>query len=236
MKTIAEAIIKVMDEVNWVAKNMTVGNGNSSYKWVSDKDVKLPLRESMIKNWLCILPISVTPKIQIDRWEEEVQDYTSKQMVMRTKQSVFTEADTKYLLLHTSWESIELTWYGQGVDSQDKGAGKATTYALKNTLLNMFLIPTGVDTDDTHSDDLPVPPKKAYTPKTSEPSNKKKYFNFPDMQACIDAWCVTWEDFRKVIEQDWYTVSKYPAKAIEEYLKTWNVTKDMFYESYWGGL
>ena len=77
---------------------------------------------------------------------------------------------------------------------------------------------------------------KAYTPKTSESSNKKKYFNFPDMQACIDAWCVTWEDFRKVIEQDWYTVSKYPAKAIEEYLKTWNVTKDMFFESYWEGL
>jgi hypothetical protein len=29
--------------------------------------------------------------------------------------------------------------------------------------------------------------KKAYTPKTSEPSSKKKYFNFPDMQSCIDA-------------------------------------------------
>ena len=30
---------------------------------------------------------------------------------------------------------------------------------MKNTLLNMFLVPTGVDTDDTHSDDLPIPKK-----------------------------------------------------------------------------
>ena len=53
-------------------------------------------------------------------------------MVKKSKQSVFTDAHTKYLLLHTSGESIELSGYGQGVDTQDKGAGKATTYALKN--------------------------------------------------------------------------------------------------------
>jgi hypothetical protein len=29
----------------------------------------------------------------------------------------------------------------------------------------MFLVPTGVDTDDTHSDDHPIP-KKTTTPKT----------------------------------------------------------------------
>jgi hypothetical protein len=85
---------------------------------------------------------------------------------MKTKQSVFTEVDTRYILLHTSGESIELAGYGQGVDTQDKGAGKATTYALKNTLLNMFLIPTGVDTDNTHSDDIVVP-KATLTTKST---------------------------------------------------------------------
>jgi hypothetical protein len=236
MKALAEAIKKVMEEVNWVAKNMTVWTWWSSYKWVWDADVKQVVRESMIKNWLSILPTWVSSKIQIDRWEEDDTYNKQPPYPKKTKQSIFTEVETKYILLHTSWETIELAWYGHWVDTQDKGAWKATTYALKNTLLNMFLVPTWVDTDNTHSDDLPVPPKKAYTPKTSEPSSKKKYFNFPDMQACIDAWCVTWEDFRRVIEQDWYTVSKYPAKAIEEYLKTWNVTKDMFFESYWEGL
>ncbi len=148
-----------MDEVNWVAKNMTVWTGQNSYKWVSDKDVKQAIRESMLKNWLSILPIWVMPKIQIDRWEE-VDSY-SKTWAMKTKQSIFTEVETRYLLLHTSWESIELAGYGQWVDTQDKWAWKATTYALKNTLLNMFLIPTWVDTDNTHSDEYDVPKKKA---------------------------------------------------------------------------
>ena len=84
------------------------------------------------------------------------------------KQSVFTDAHTKYLLLHTSGESIELSGYGQGVDTQDKGAGKATTYALKNVLLDTFLVIKGdeMDTDATHSNDIEVP--KVYTKKQSQ--------------------------------------------------------------------
>lgn len=176
MKEIAQAINAVMDEVNWVAKNMTVWTWTNSYKWVSDKDVKQAIRESMIKNWLSILPNWVTSKIQIDRWEEVDQYSKSTPKDMKTKQSIFTEVETKYILLHTSWEFIELAWYGQWVDTQDKWAGKATTYALKNTLLNMFLIPTWVDTDDTHSDDLPIPKKEV--PKAKE-----------ETKVSFDSWC-----------------------------------------------
>tara|TARA_R110000744_G_scaffold372074_1_gene483516 strand:+ start:3994 stop:4116 length:123 start_codon:yes stop_codon:yes gene_type:complete len=40
--------------------------------------------------------------MKLDRWEEETQKYGSQEMIMKTKQSVFTEVDTTYLLLHTS--------------------------------------------------------------------------------------------------------------------------------------
>ena len=160
MKDISLAMIAVMNDVNWVAKNMQVWEWKNSYKWVSDKDVKEAIRESMIKNWLSILPIWVSPKIQIDRWQEDDTYQKQPPYPKKTKQSVFTEVETRYLLIHTSWESIELAWYGQWVDTQDKGAWKATTYALKNTLLNMFLIPTWVDTDNTHSDEYDIPKKK----------------------------------------------------------------------------
>lgn len=170
MKNISLAIIEVMKEIEWVAKAMTVWKWDNSYKWVADKDVKQALRDSMTKNWLSLLPTGVESKIQIDRWEEVDPYSKSVPKDMKSKQSVFTEVTTKYILLHTSGESIELAWYWQGVDTQDKGAGKATTYALKNTLLNMFLIPTGVDTDNTHSDEYDVPAKKTttYTRKADE--------------------------------------------------------------------
>lgn len=186
-KLIAEAIIKVMTEVQIVWKNMTVWSGSNSYEWVADKDVKQAIRASMIKNWLSLLPTGIESKIQIDRWEE-VDSYSKETpKAMKTKQSVFTEVDTRYILLHTSGESIELAGYGQGVDTQDKGAGKATTYALKNTLLNMFLIPTGVDTDNTHSDDHEVPKNKTPT----APVKSRPIVNIPtglELHKCLKCW------------------------------------------------
>jgi len=208
MKEISLAIKAVMDEVNGVAKNMTVGSGSNSYKWVSDKDVKQAIRESMIKNWLSVLPTGITSKVQIDRWEEDDTYNKQPPYPKKTKQSIFTEVETKYILLHTSGESLELCGYGQGVDTQDKGAGKATTYALKNTLLNMFLIPTGVDTDDTHSDDLPVPQKKEYQ---KNDDNDKPWFNEPQL-----------EGLEKVISK--YTT---PDEAIKEAMVKYKVSKPM---------
>ncbi len=182
MKSISEAIIKVMTEIEWVAKSMTVWTGTNAYKWVSDKDVRIVMRDAMIKNWLTIVPISVTPTIQVDRWEEDDTYWKQPPYPKKSKQSIFTEVVTKYLLIHTSGESIELAWYGQWVDSQDKGAGKATTYALKNTLLNMFLVPTWVDTDDTHSDDLPTPPKRT----TESPTGEKRQFARTEADDLLD--------------------------------------------------
>ena len=203
MKEIAQAIKLVMEEVNWVAKNMTVWTWNGSYKWVSDKDVKQAIRESMIKNWLSILPTWVKSNIKMDRWEEE-SEWNWKTQI-KTKQSVFTDVETKYILLHTSWDSIELAWYGQWVDTQDKWAGKATTYALKNTLLNMFLIPTWVDTDDTHSDDLPVPPKKEEQPKKWYNDVDKNIDKWYDM---VQSWDATPQGIIDRIEAQWYTINK----------------------------
>ena len=202
MEQITKAINAVMTEINWVAKNMTVWSWNNSYQWVADKDVKQLIRDSMIKNWLSILPIWWTPKIQIDRWEEQVEDYKTKQMVIKTKQSIFTEIETEYLLLHTSWESIKVYWYWQWVDTQDKWAGKATTYALKNTLLNMFLIPTWVDTDNTHSDDLDIPQKPKYENNDDLPWIWDK--NIDNLSDLIADWkTFTMADIRKK-----YKVSK----------------------------
>ena len=157
MKNITEAILAVMKEVKGVDKTMNVGSGESTYKGVSDQLVKETIRPSMIKHGLTLIPKSVEAKTKTDRWEE-VGKFGSKQ-----KQSTFTEVNTMYTLLHRSGESLEVCGYGHGVDSQDKGAGKATTYALKYALLYLFLVPTGKldDADETYSDDVSVPKTKA---------------------------------------------------------------------------
>ena len=155
-KNITKAIIAVMKKVEGIDKSMTVGSGANAYKGVPDQDVKKVIGKAMAEYGLCIVPVSVTASTRVDRWEESTQ-YGVKQ-----KQAVLVEATTKYLLLHESGESIELTGYGHGTDTQDKAAGKATTYALKYTLLYTFLVPTGKidDSDNHHSDEYNVPAKQ----------------------------------------------------------------------------
>ena len=164
---IAKAVVSVMQQVKGMEKNSKVGTGNYAYDGTKDQDVKEVFNKALAENGLCILPIGIEEKTKIDRWEEET-NYGKKY-----KQSIFTKVKTKYLLLHTSGESIELAGYGQGIDTQDKGAGKATTYALKNCLLLTFLTPVGKidDTDNTHSNDISTPESNS---KKDERWNKIK--------------------------------------------------------------
>lgn len=153
-KSISKAIIAVMQQVRGIEKNARVGSGNSAYDGTKDKDVKEAFSVALADNGLCIVPTSIEEETDIQRWTEDTQ-WGAKQ-----KQSVFTKVRTKYLLIHESGESIELAGYGHGVDPQDKAAGKALTYALKNTLLYTFLTPVGKidDADATHSNDVATPP------------------------------------------------------------------------------
>ena len=156
MKELAEAVIAVMKEVKGMEKNSKVGKGNHQYNGTKDQDVKEVFNEALANNGLCILPIGIEESTELNRWVENTQ-YGDKQ-----KQSVFTKVTTKYLLLHTSGQSVELAGYGHGVDTQDKGAGKATTYALKNCLLYTFLTPVGKidDSETTHSEEIETPKPK----------------------------------------------------------------------------
>lgn len=164
-ENLAKAIIAVMQDVKGIEKTMEVGKGANAYKGVSDNEVKRVIGQSMAKNGLCMLPVGVEAKTQIDRWEGE--DFTGKK---RMNQSVFTDVKTKYMLLHESGQSQEICGYGQGVDPQDKGAGKATTYALKYALLYTFLVSTGkIDDADGHNSDSSTPPPPVRKVNASTP-------------------------------------------------------------------
>lgn len=187
MKEISKAIVSVMKSVKGMERNSNVGSGRNSYNGTKDQDVKEVFNEELAKNGLCIMPIDITEDTEVSRWEDE---YNGKK---QQKQSIFTKVRTKYLLLHESGESIELVGYGHGVDSQDKGAGKATTYALKNCLLYTFLTPVGKidDTESTHSEEIevPTPPKRVLTvdskyflggiEKGTSLNEMAKYFTIP---------------------------------------------------------
>jgi len=197
MQELIKAVIKAMSEIDNVEKNLNVGTGGSSYKGVADKDVRSAMRKILINNGLVMIPIEVEPKVTVSEWDQE-EEWNGKKST-KHKTQVLTEVVTKYNLMHTSGESMIVAGYGHGVDSQDKSAGKATTYALKYALLNTFLVPTGDidDTDNTHSDNLPQPPRTAQKKVLEKPvsnygtTDKDEINGFEDEPSGLSAKCAT---------------------------------------------
>ena len=168
---VATAIWQAMQDCGgYLKKDKTVGEGTgAAYKGLSDRKV-LSLRDSLIKNNLIMVCQDAVQEVRVDRWVEE-SEYKGK-ITVKHKQSVFTQVACKYLIIHTpSGESLQTASIGQGVDSQDKGAGKSMTYSKKIALLNALLVASGdeeetpiLDTDSTHSESMEVP---ATTPQIS---------------------------------------------------------------------
>lgn len=131
--SIYKKIHAVMNDVNYLQKDDKVSFGNTSYKAISEEKVTGTIRASLVKNGLVIVPIE----------QEHMKD--GNLTTVNVKYQI-TDIDTgEYIVAVSS---------GTGADTQDKGVGKAMTYAYKYLLLRTFAIPTGDDPDKVSSEEL----------------------------------------------------------------------------------
>lgn len=144
---IHEKIQAVSIEVMNIEKDMTVGEGRFSYKAVSDNVVTLAVKRAERKYRINSIPV-----------KQEIID-TQIVKVIRSKGNEGTDyVDTiKTTIEITDLDKPEDKVYvescGRGLDSGDKGLGKAMTYARKYALLNAYKIATGEDPDGDRSED-----------------------------------------------------------------------------------
>ena len=137
-------ILAVMRDVGYLQKDDDVKAGYSSYKAITEEKVTGMVGASMRKHGLIILPIEVKQK----REDMEVQGKNGPRL------DRLTTVDCLYKIIDTeTGESETIASAGTGIDTQDKGIGKALTYAYKYLLLRTFAIPTGEDPDKVASED-----------------------------------------------------------------------------------
>jgi hypothetical protein len=136
-------ISEVMKDVRYLKKDDNVSTGGSgSYKAISEEKVTETIRASLIRNGLVILPVE-----QEHKRDDTLLENNGKQTVSR-----LTTVNTKYKIVDIETGEFEiLASSGTGVDTQDKGVGKAMTYSYKYLLLRTFAIPTGEDPDKISS-------------------------------------------------------------------------------------
>jgi hypothetical protein len=165
-----EKIYKVMNESEGLEKDLTVGSGASSYKAVGEKEVLNMLKPLFKKHKLIVFPVDGDISEQNSIYESTYKDEVT------TKTRNVTQIKVKFKIVDVeTGESEILMGFGNGADSQDKGSGKAFTYAFKTMLSKTFMLFSGEDTDNTHSDDIGgyTAPKATQPKKVDKPINNK---------------------------------------------------------------
>lgn len=157
-----------MAESEGLEKDLIVGNGPSSYKAVGEKEVLNMLKPLFKKHRLIIFPIDGEMK------EENCVYNASYENEVTTKLRNVTQITVKFKIVDIDTQESEiLVGFGNGADSQDKGSGKAFTYAFKTMLSKTFMLFSGEDTDNTHSDDINKEDKLKEPIKLSEAQVKR---------------------------------------------------------------
>lgn len=154
-----EKMFNVMNDSDAVEKSMTVGKGVNAYKAVSEATILNMIKPLFKKYKLIIFPISGDIQEIVDVYNKT--DYDGK---TTESQRAITQLQIIYRIMDIETDEFQdVVGFGNGADSQDKGAGKAFTYSFKNALSKTFMLFSGEDTDNDHSDDI-----GKYT-KTSSP-------------------------------------------------------------------
>lgn len=143
-KNIFQRMAAITEELTSVAKNLSVGEGRSSYKAVGEADVLKAVKPLEFKHGVYSYPSS--RKIVSERILESEKEYKG-QVTKSTRFQMRVETIYRFVNTDKPDEFIEITTYGDGVDSQDKAPGKAMTYADKYALLKAYKIITGEDPD-----------------------------------------------------------------------------------------
>ena len=174
---IYQRMAAITAELRTVAKNLTVPTGGkNSYKAVSERDILDAVKPLEEKYGVFSYPAG--RNILESHILESEKTYNGQ----TTKTTTFmTRIETLYRFVNVDNPSdyMDTITFAEGIDAQDKGSGKAMTYADKYALMKAYKISTGDDPDQDASEDkhykrtadnehpspAPSVPKPAATPR-----------------------------------------------------------------------
>ena len=181
--SVYEKMLNVMSKVGYLNKDGFVETSKGKgYKALTDEKVLTAIRPVLVEERLLMIPV----KMDHRRTDEKVAAYDREGNQIE-KVNRLTDVDMVFRFIDVDNPSdiVEVVSSGTGVDTQDKGIGKAQTYAKKYAILNSFLVPSGDDTDQISSEKYteeligksadattqkPAPAQTAQTPTQTAPT------------------------------------------------------------------
>ena len=146
-KNIFQRMAAVTNDLQTVAKNLTVSTGkNNSYKAVSERDIIDAVKPVEVKHGIYSFPYN--REVLESHLLESDTDYGKKTTFFSRIKTVY-----RFVNIDDPEDYIDMVTFAEGIDAQDKGSGKAMTYADKYALMKAYKISTGEDPDQTGSVD-----------------------------------------------------------------------------------
>lgn len=129
-----EKIANIMTQVEYLKKDDKVEFGKTTYKAMSEEKVTMIMHKKLADNKIIVYPVKMDHR----------------------RDGIITHVDVIYRMVNAEDPNdfIEIASCGDGADTQDKGSGKAMTYAYKYMWLRTFAIPTGEDPDKISSAEI----------------------------------------------------------------------------------
>lgn len=144
---IYQKLAAITADMQVVAKNLNIDTGNGKgYKAVSERDVLDAVKPLEALHGVYSYPAN-RETLESERLETETK--------YGVKTSFYTRIKTTYRFVNMDdpTDFIETVVFSVGLDSGDKGDGKAMTYGDKYALLKAYKISTGEDPDQSASVD-----------------------------------------------------------------------------------
>lgn len=148
---IFQRVAAITAELGTVAKNLKVEvSKKNSYKAVSERDIIDAVKPLEEKYRVYSYP-SDRKIIDDEILEGEKTDYNGNPVKTTT---FFTRIQTTYTFVNIDnpTDTFATIVFSEGIDTQDKGSGKAMTYADKYAVMKAYKISTGDDPDQEASE------------------------------------------------------------------------------------
>ena len=170
---IVQRMLAIQTELGTVAKNLNVvtnAKTNKGYKAVSERDVKDAVKPLEDKHG--VYSYAVSSEIV----DSGVLTSMTDSGYERKSQYMWIKETYRFVNVDKPDEFIEVSAFGDGIDTGDKAPGKADTYAGKYALMKAYKISTGDDPDQEAS------PEKGYnTAKMTGKATEKQISLIEDL-------------------------------------------------------
>ena len=153
-RNVLQRINAVMTELDYLQKEKKSG---MQYSFVSHDKVTGAIRPLLVKHGIACWPAAMEVKQEGNRTQLQCK-------------VIFANIDDPA-------DHIEVESIGYGIDSQDKGPGKAISYAVKYAMLKTFALETGDDPDNDQNVKFEPQPMPAVngTPGASKAASRSTY-------------------------------------------------------------